>query len=193
MFIYLKRNDPTVDGVIRAGFPGFTGQGVHAVVAGSFRMYGTNWDEGSKREYRVVQLDGLKVAAVPDAPWCQASPMHDSDIELPPGFVVVVRVHFRGRESIELIANQATISPMLPAPDPGLDADQRTVLVATRSFKSSYGGESNHRFKEASRQTGITSSRWDAAKSSLIAKRLLTKAGAITVDGRNVAGNERFF
>ena len=59
------------------------------------------------------------------------------------------------------------------------------VTHATCSLKSSYGGVSNYRFHEARRYTGITAERYEAAKASLIARKLLNKAGAVTVEGQN--------
>jgi hypothetical protein len=78
----------------------------------------------------------------------------------------------------------ANANRLLPAPVE-LTWAERTVLLATMSWKSSYAGVSNYRFVEAQRTCGITLPEWENAKQSLIARKLLNKAGAVTVDGRN--------
>lgn len=55
-------------------------------------------------------------------------------------------------------------------------------------IKASYNGFGDYRFREARRARGITREHWDEAKACLIAKKLLTKAGAITPEGRNAVG-----
>lgn len=69
-----------------------------------------------------------------------------------------------------------------------LTVDEKIVLSATRSLKSSYNGLSNYRFHEASQTTGITQARWGAALGSLKARKLLNAAGAITDEGKNAIG-----
>jgi hypothetical protein len=66
-----------------------------------------------------------------------------------------------------------------------LDWAGNVVLVATRHYKPSYGGVTNHRFREATRETGITQEEWDAAKVTLISRGLLKQSSAITDEGRN--------
>ena len=188
-WIHLDRKDPTVDRIIRAAFPEHKGRSVVCTVATSFKCWGTNWDSGNKRDYVVVKLDTMEARTVPEAPWLEPSPMHDHQIELPPGIVVVVDV--TGRWShLEIIARNENITPMLPPPDT-LPMCEKIVLMATAAYKSSYAGISNYRYHEAHERTGITLADWNAAKESLINKKLLTKAGAITVDGRNSIGNDR--
>lgn len=68
--------------------------------------------------------------------------------------------------------------------------DEEIVLIATRMWKNTYGGEKNLRFKNAKRSTGITQERWDKAKENLIKNKYLTKAGALTTKGRNIAGDK---
>ena len=47
----------------------------------------------------------------------------------------------------------------------------------------------NYRFHEANRETGIDSGSWASAKAALIGRKLLNRAGAITVSGKNAAGH----
>lgn len=67
--------------------------------------------------------------------------------------------------------------------------EEKVVLTATRSLKSSYGGVKNFRYTEANHVTGITLKHWDEAKANLIERKLLNRAGAITNAGRNAIGD----
>jgi hypothetical protein len=69
--------------------------------------------------------------------------------------------------------------------EPELDRDKKIVLLYTRSRKSSYGGVSDYRFKEANSEAKITKEQWEDAKAWLIKNMYLNSAGAITVKGKN--------
>jgi hypothetical protein len=181
--VHLRRSDPTVDELIRAAFPGLTCHKVEAIVTESVRFYGTNWDEGNRREYVIARLADKQIFRIEDAPFMERSELHEKIYKLPPGFVVVV--HVIGRyEHIEIHTAADNVTRLLPAPVTRSE-DEEIVLVATCSLKASYGGVSNYRFVEAKRYTGIDLHRWETAKSTLIAKKLLNKAGAATPEGRN--------
>jgi len=189
--VHLRRSDPTVDELIRAAFPGYTRQRVQGRIEDRISFYGTNWDEGGKRDYVIVWLADKATFRIHEAPFLRRSALHENSFELPPGFVVVV--HAMGRyDHIKIISAAASITPLLSAPE-GLTEDEEIVLVATRSLKPSYNGVSNHRFVEERRYTGITPERYEAAKASLIEKKLLNKAGAITVEGRNACPSHDLF
>jgi len=66
-----------------------------------------------------------------------------------------------------------------------LEFNERVVLYATRSLKSSYAGDGQYRLHEALRQTNITVSEWNLAVGDCIAKGYLAKNKSITVAGRN--------
>jgi hypothetical protein len=164
---------------------------VEAIVTDRVHFYGTNWDEGNRRDYVIVRLADLKRHRIEEAPFMERSERHETTYQLPPGFVVVV--HVIGRyEHIEIHTAAANVTRLLPAPVT-LTEDEEIVLVATRSLKASYGGVSNYRFSEARRYTDIDLHRWETAKSSLIAKKLLNRAGAITVEGRNACPSHDLF
>jgi hypothetical protein len=189
--VHLRRSDPTVDELIRAAFPGLTCQKVEAIVTDRVHFHGTNWDEGNRRDYVIVRLADLTRHRIEEAPFMERSELHEKTCKLPPGFVVVV--HVIGRyEHIEIHTAADNVTRLLPAPVT-LTEDEEIVLVATRSLKASYGGVSNYRFVEARRYTGIDLHRWETAKSSLIARTLLNKAGAITVEGRNACPSHDLF
>jgi hypothetical protein len=189
--VHLRRSDPTVDALIRAALPSWSGQRVEAIVTDSVHFWGTNWDEGSRRTYVIVRLADLSTYRIEQAPFMRRSALHENRYELPEGFVVVVRREGR-YDGIEIHTAAANVTRLLPAPVT-LTEDEEIVLVATRSLKSSYGGVSNYRFSEARRHTGIDLHRWETAKSTLIARKLLNKAGAITVEGRNACPSHDLF
>lgn len=188
--IHLRRNDATVAAIIGASFPQFTGQKVEAHIQSTVRFIGTYWDEGSKRDYAVVRLADLRCGLIPDEQHGTGSTAHDLDYPIPQGMVVVCHSRWGQREHVEIIGPASNLTPMLDRPA-DLTEDERTVLIATRSLKASYGGIKDFRFVEASRRRGITRDRWDAAKANLIARKFLNKMGAITVEGRNAVGNEQ--
>jgi hypothetical protein len=189
--MYLKHTDPTVRQIILAAFPDWTGHNVIANITDTIRFHGTNWDDGNRNTYVLVQLNGLCAVPIAEAPYFQESELHTKDHTIPDGFVVVCWTDSRWPH-ITISGPSSNITPMLPAPSE-LTRDERIVLVATRSLKASYGGISNYRFNEAKRETGITMERWESAKTVLIEKKFLNKAGAITVDGKNVVGHEQLF
>jgi hypothetical protein len=135
------------------------------------------WDEGSRRTYVIVRLADLATFRIEQAPFMQRSALHEKTYELPEGFVVVVRCEGRC-DHTEIYTTTANITPLLPAPVE-LSDDEKIVLTACCSLK---GGI---RFEYANQYTGISRGRYDAAKASLIARKLLNKAGAVTVEGRN--------
>lgn len=185
--VHLRMSDPTVREIVQATFPSFKGREVVARVEETVRLYGTLWDEGNKRDYALFSLSTGRVVPIPQEPYGQRSDLHEREIRLEPGLVVACLHHFRGREYMEIITSPANVQALLPAPVDVTD-DEKTVLIATRSLKSSYGGVKDYRFFEARRRRGITRERWEAAVASLKARRLLNAAGAITTEGRNVAG-----
>ena len=185
--VHLRRSDESVDAIIRASFPSYNGKDVRANIATKTDFFGTQWDEGNKTDYVIIRLSDLASYSIPQAPFARSSDAHEKYHEITPGFVVVAYHSARGREYIEIIARPENITPMLPPPIE-LTEDEETVLIASRSLKSSYAGVSDYRFVESRRSRGITRQRWDAAKSALIARKLLNKAGAITVEGKNAVG-----
>lgn len=181
-----------VDDLIRAAFPGENGRRVTAVVATSVTFSNTQWDEGNKTDYRLVNLEDLQTVPIPEQPYTQRSAMHEKPVELPPGVVCVAHNYYGTRDSFTIYTRLENVFPALEAPEE-LSKDEMIVLVATRSRKASYGGVSNYRFSEATRETGITLERWNTAKQSMIDKGYLNKAGAITTKGRNAAGTKDLY
>lgn len=144
------------------------------------------WSEGSITKAALVSREGLQVAFPSGKTKNPMNPEAHQQFEIPPGHFVVEHRIYRGKDmGIRFVIRPDELDTfMLPAADSGLTEDEKIVIVFTQSLKSSYGGVSNYRFHEANRKYKITSDRWEAAKASLISKKLLNKAGAITQEGR---------
>lgn len=189
--VYLNRSDPSVDKIIKASFPEFTGKSIEAIITDEVQFYGTQWSGGYRREYVVLSLETFRRVDIPEAPFLRPSELHQKAFVIPDKCVVVClnRGPFK---SLEIMGPASNITPQLEQ-TVQLTLDEKIVLCATRRYKSSYGGVSNYRFVEAKRSTGISEFEYNQAKQSLVSKGLLNKAGAITIDGRNVIGDANIY
>lgn len=188
--IHISASHPAVE-LARKAFPTFRGKLFRVTVTNAPFNFESYWDSGDRDYHQIIRLSDMAIVPVPQ----NGTPFDRKQfVERPiePGFAVVT-LACRGRSNdyITISVHPDNAGHLaLPAPTE-LSADEKTVLIATRSFKSSYAGVSNYRFIEAKRTTGITIERWESAKSALIGRKLLNAAGAITVDGRNAIGRER--
>jgi hypothetical protein len=185
--MHVGMGDATIRRIVKAGFPGYKGRTVQVRVTEGPLDLRSYWDGGSRTTFAFVRLDTLKTAQMPPQSAFDA-PIGGADaFKLVPGVVVVEHRISCGRDAGICInahpadANHAALS----APKVDLTRAQRIVLVATRSYKSSYAGRKEYRFHEARQQTRITRAEWDTAKGACIASKLLNKRGAITDAGRN--------
>ena len=99
-------------------------------------------------------------------------------------YVVQHTNSYGGRRHLHIYVHPDDAPRLLP-PAEGVTDNEKIVLTYTARLKNTYGGETNIRFREASRETKITAGEWENAKTALISRKLLNKAGAITVAGRN--------
>lgn len=181
---WIDKPDETVRKIINSTFPSYKGKKfkLSTDVPGRLNSY---WDGGSRDYFSFYELSTRKTLDVgSNHPFFEASKPRELE-SLPPGVVVVKHSIFCGKDmGITIYANASDLAPMLPEKTE-LTPNEQVVLKYTRSYKSSYAGVSNYRFYEAHRSTGIKSDEWDATKASLIERKLLNKAGAITPSGRN--------
>ena len=113
--VHLRRSDPTVDQIVRAAWPEYNGQRVTAYIADTVTFYGTQWDEGSRRDYALLRLADMKRVTVAEAPFLQRSELHTKPHKIPDGFLVVV--HCIGRyDHVEIITPAGNVGNLLPAP-----------------------------------------------------------------------------
>ena len=116
------------------------------------------------------------------------------DVEIDANTIVAEHVIFCGNDlGIRFYVNPARLPQYLPASANELTREQKIVLIATRSYKSSYAGVSNYRYIEARRETGISLADWERSKAECQQMGLLDKRGAITVEGRNVVGQTQLY
>jgi len=151
------------------------------------------WSGGSRDYYVAVDLGSMQTREVPQngTPF-DGGPIAPDGVAVPPNIVLVQHTIFQGKDhGLTFHVHPQTVFAALEAPKVELTMDQKIVLAATTAFVNTYGGESNIRFKEARRETGIRAEHWEAAKKQLISRKLLNKAGSITIDGRNAIGSVR--
>jgi hypothetical protein len=189
--MYVAANQ--VKDVLRAGAPEFKGREAEIKVSKTVRLANTQWSGGCVDIYTFVRLADLAVMPTPKQPFMENSPLHETDLPIPEGFLVVI--YKKRGTAADLVTILTPVENMLAAlPAPAVvSEDERIVLLATRTLKSSYAGIKNYRFSEANRKFGITLDRWEAAKTALIGRKLLNAAGAITPDGRNIVAGDHSF
>jgi len=172
--------------VMRAACPGYRGRKFSVRVQPLSNMdLRSYWDGGSRTDYTLIDLDSRRTVALPTQSPFDAPVRGIEAATLPLNVGVVEHVIFQGRDQgLTLVIDPANAAGLLPEPDTVTD-DQQIVLHYTGSLKNTYGGETNLRFKEAHRETGIPETVWETAKASLIQSKHLRSNGSITPKGRN--------
>jgi hypothetical protein len=202
--IYLDRLDGITASIVRSAYPEYRGKKVCIEIRDYPIDVRSYWDGGSRDYFVFVNLATMERAPVPTQSAFDPKLEGSDSVQLPQGFACVRRSIFCGKDhGIAIMVGSSDIAPMLPAPSAELTPDQETVLVYTRSCKSSYAGKdrcamaiddmlSAKRFNPEKPEP-ITRERWNAAKESLIAMGLLNKNGAITPRGKNAIGDKHAY
>lgn len=170
------------------------------------------WDGGSQDHYtfRDINTGDVLMPVLEklqqSSPWNEAR--RDHSVTMEPGFVVIRRTIFQGKDlGLTIYCHPGAVDRLkLPAPSE-LSEHERIILIATRSYKSSYMGRDRYDMAtdEMNSRNGFnaandtplkyenvpTREEWETAKASLIERKLLNRAGAITVAGRNAIGDAR--
>lgn len=190
--VYLEP-DATLKAIAQAAFPNYAGKKFKVLAATDYHCQ-NYWSGGSKKSFVLMKREGMEVISPPFATTNPMNSVAHTTFAIPPGCVVVEHYIASGKDMgiCFVVRPDEMDSQMLPAQE-DLTIDQKIVLIATRTFKSSYGGIKNYRFSEASQVTRITIDRWEAAKAQLIESGHLNKQGAITPKGRNAAGNDDLY
>jgi hypothetical protein len=176
---------------IFVGLFGYKGRMYRVEVCTEVELTNNYWSGGTKSDYLGIDLT-TGITADPQRsdygnPF--TNPGNTPTVRLVEGKAIVEHSFFCGKDmGLRIYMHPDNVAKLLPA-GPELQNDQKIVLCATRSLKSSYGGIKNFRFSEAKRDTRITWERWEKAKAELIAGKYLTRAGAITAKGRNAIGS----
>jgi len=183
---YLEKHE--VPPIFAKAFPDYAGRKYRVEIAETVSLHDDSWSGGSIVEYRGVDILTGEVFA----PRQRYGNMFDNPsgripvVPLEEGKAIVAHQIFCGRDmGLKIYVHPNNVNKLLPPPEGGLTDDEYIVIEYTCSLKSSYGGVSNYRFREANRRTGITPQRWEAAKASLQSGGYLDKRGAVTVKGRN--------
>lgn len=148
----------------------------------SVSLSGRNWSGGHRNVYFLVDL--ASGTAIRDDS-ADVSIVNAAQVSLRPGLAILKHAYAGTRQYLVLFVHPENLQKFIEK-QAELSDDEARVLWFTRSLKSSYAGIKNYRFSECSRRfPEMTLERWETAKTSLIAKKLLNRAGAITVNGRN--------
>ena len=190
MTIHTNANE--VKAVAQKAYPDYKGRKFAVKVANHPIDVRSYWDGGSRNYYVFLRLDNLETMEVPQQSAFDAKIDGADAVPLAPGLVCVEHSYFCGKDMGITIHVHPDNAPNLIPEKKELNEDEEIVLIFTRSYKSSYAGISNYRFHEAQRSKGITLERWENAKQSLIEKKMLNKAGAITNEGRNAVDGKRY-
>jgi len=184
MNILLEKIDEQTRAIVNACFPDYTGKKISVSdnIPTDIHSY---WDGGSRNFYAFYHLDEKKVVSVhsnhpifePDRPNYLA--------KLPDRMILGELRCFCGKWSgVTLYANKSDLTFMLTEPAAELDIAEKIVLVATRSMKATYNGQS--RFDRAQDETSIQKYEWDEAVERLIESGHLRKHNkSITPKGIN--------
>jgi hypothetical protein len=172
----------------------YSGKQFKAVLTDSFTIPNNAglWDGGSRETFRYVRLSDGSAVASPNqssAPW--SGERKEIDCMISPEIAVVCHSMFCGKDmGLTFYIHPDAAQKLLPAPSAELSDIEKRVLKATREYKASYNGMNRYQMAKSyayglHSENFPTIEQWEEAKTSLIAKGLLNKAGAITVSGRN--------
>jgi hypothetical protein len=187
--IHLTGKEPLVQAIVRRAYPSYRGNKFKLRITDTVNA-SSSWQGGSRDYYKFVKLDGMIVTdQMPAQSQFDKTVPGLNEVRLMDGVICVEHSIFQGKDTgITIHICEANAVPLLPAPVELTEAE-RIVLIATKQLKGSYDGRKPR--EEAALEHGVDKEQYEAAKASLIARRFLNKAGAITVDGRNAVGNER--
>jgi hypothetical protein len=187
--IFVEREQ--VAAIVAGTYPDYRGNKIRVIPAETVTFQNLNWQGGTRSQYRACDLSGGPLGSLDK--WNQVHPRDNaaesSEIRLPEGAAIVEHSLDRGKDTgLRIYIRPADMPNLLPAPV-ALSSIERAVLVATRSYKSSYGGRDRYQMARDDAPGKIADfpsrAQWDAAKIALAERGLLTKAGGITNAGRN--------
>lgn len=187
--IHIDKPDDALRAIFHAAYPNYTGRKFRVRTASVIDCATDNsWQGGSRTYYTWVDLSTRSaIAEVPAQSQFDPKINGAKSVTIPENKACVEHRIFCGRDmGLTLVLSPENATQFLPTRDNTLTIEQKIVLCATRSLKSSYGGIPNYRFHEASGATGISKDAWENGKRACIESDYLNKAGAITASGRNV-------
>lgn len=162
---------------------GIRKQSIQVVACESVAFQNRNWDDGCRNVYYLLNLE-TKCSIKDTSADCHMQP--DQTFRMQPG-IGVVRVAYSGQNKYVTLYVHPDNLPQQIESAPATSINERIVLWFTRCRKSTMYGQKNYRYIEASRYFPISLEAWEAAKMTLIEKKLLTKAGGLTPAGKNAS------
>lgn len=182
-------NHPDVKRIATAAYPNYTGRKFSIEVSNRPIDVCSSWEGGSKDYFVFLRLDNLKTWEMPQQSMYDAKVEGADRVSLVAGMVCVEHSIFCGKDMGITIYVHPDNAPRFIENKPEVSIEEKIVLVFTRSYKNTYGGQTNIRYREAVRNTGISLSKWVEAIATLQEKGMLNKAGSITNEGKNIIGD----
>jgi hypothetical protein len=186
MTVYLDKLEGIAAKIAVSAFPGYKGKRFKIATASCFSPNLNHW-EGGTRTYQVLISRRGERRQVPECGTMFVG--SHGPIDIPPGFLIIEHSIFCGKDMglTFLIRPDELDTLALPAPV-DLTDDERTVLLYTRSRKSSYAGRDRQQMAWDDGKR-ISPETWKVTQDALIAKGLLTKSTAITAKGLNAVSD----
>lgn len=182
-------NDKTILRLVRSYAPeGFNKKQARITAAESVPLTGRNWSGGYKTHYVAVHLESGRAVEFEDPAW---DAMYELNYcKLSEG-IALLAYHWQGlSKSVDVYVHPSNLVPQLEVEEPLTDV-QRVILYVTRSYKNSYGGETDIRRKEAARAgCQLSPDEWEKEQSVLCQLGYLDKRGALTLKGKNAANGQ---
>ncbi len=176
----ITTSDPSAMAIFRRAFPSTNFRSINVEAFRGPMSLNSYWDSGYRDFFAVVRIsDGELLTKVAQ----NGTPYDGKNYELsalPDGYAVAVHHYAGQRQTGSLYLNAANITAMLPAPTADLTFEEKAVLLVTSGLKS-------FARRDEAACMGVKSEAYETALSGLKAKRLLNSAGAITIEGRNLA------
>lgn len=184
----IHTNHSDVKKIALAAFPNYTGRKFCVTVVTHPINVCSYWSGGSRTYFNFVNLTTGKCYGEIPQQSAFDEPIQNADrVNLIPNLACVAHKIFCGKDlGIEIMIHPDNAPALLTNNTVEITEQEKIVLLYTKRLKSSYNGISNYRFYEAHKEKGISKEQWETAKQSLIEKKLLTKSGAITSNGRNL-------
>lgn len=180
-------NGEQIQRLLSATFSGYDGHQIKITIAVEVSI-DTMWSGGTHRDWFLVRRDGEIFQEYS----LDARESAGKMLAIPPNSFMVTRDYFCGKDmgvTIYVRADEWNTGLLVDMTQDELTWEEKVVLCATRTYKSSYAGIPNYRYYEAHHYTNISLDSWNEAMQSLMDKKMLAKNKAITAKGRNSIGD----
>lgn len=178
---------PTFAKMFQAAFPSYRGHMFKLAFCETLdvRSY---WSGGSRDEFTFLRVDNGKAFRMPPQSAFDPRALGAEAVTITERMVCVEHSIFCGKDMgltlhlPESVSAQVLEGVLENAPQ--VTRDEMVVLTCTASLKASYDGR-KPRIDRAWECYNLDLAGWEKAKASLIERKLLNRAGAITPAGRN--------